>query len=354
MPIAPKLPHTNLLDLNPPDAGPFAAWRRAMAGLFELAAQPHEIGLFEGDCSGLSTRRVALTQISASSVRLVRSAETLLRSQIDPFAVSVLVSGSLAGLAGDTEVDARAGDIFFKDLQQPLNLQTSVHGGLTREITLWIPRTRLLASVSNENALHGLVLKSTSAAAALIGSGLRTFFDKASEMTNREMDMLADGLIELIARAIVPTLEARPTADAAIPLASFVTIRRYIDRNLAAPELGVDMIARNFGLSRASLYRLFEPIGGISGYIRKQRLGRAFQEITTAKKADHRIGPIAYRLGFANINSFNRAFRDRYGVSPREARAKARQSSGGDIQTLSSETLGHGILAQWLAAMESV
>jgi AraC-like DNA-binding protein len=160
-------------------------------------------------------------------------------------------------------------------------------------------------------------------------------------------------MIELIARAIVPNLEARPTADAAVPLASFVSIRRYIDRNLAAPELGVDMIARNFGLSRASLYRLFEPIGGISGYIRKQRLGRAFQEITTAKKADHRIGPIAYRLGFANINSFNRAFRDRYGVSPREARAKARQGSDEPVQTLTSETIGPGILAQWLAALES-
>jgi len=49
----------------------------------------------------------------------------------------------------------------------------------------------------------------------------------------------------------------------AIPLASFVTIRRFIDRNLKSPELSPEMIARNFGLSRASLYRLFEPGGGI-------------------------------------------------------------------------------------------
>jgi AraC-like DNA-binding protein len=139
-----------------------------------------------------------------------------------------------------------------------------------------------------------------------------------------------------------------PVVGNAVPLASFVTIRRYIDRNLTAPELGVDMIARNFGLSRASLYRLFEPIGGVSGYIRRQRLNRAYQAITTAEKADHRIGPMAYRLGFKNINSFNRSFRETYGKNPGEARQAARQGIS-PAKTLTSEALSAGILAQWLA-----
>ena len=62
---------------------------------------------------------------------------------------------------------------------------------------------------------------------------------------------------------------------------------------------------RRFGLSRASLYRLFEPAGGIAKYIRKARLSRAFQEITTAELSNRRIGHIAYALGFKNVSAFS-------------------------------------------------
>jgi AraC-like DNA-binding protein len=341
-----------LADLDPSRICVFANLRRSVAAIFVVGAEPDEIGLFQGDIVAWSTARITLCETRTSRIRLIRSYETITQSQIDHFAITVLVSGSMAGVASESEVDAKAGDVLFKDMLQTLNLQASVRGELTREITLWIPRARLLASISNEAALHGLVLKGTSPAGALIGASLRSFAEEVPRMTTREMDSLADGLIELVAKALIPTLEATPSFGNSIPLASFVSIRRFIDRNLGSAELDVDMIAKNFGLSRASLYRLFEPIGGVAGYIRKQRLNRAYQDITTAEKADHRIGPIAYRLGFANINSFNRAFRDRYGVSPREARAKARQVTRGAVTTLTSETIGPDILAKWLADME--
>jgi AraC-like DNA-binding protein len=350
---APNAPHPRrfrLEDLDRSRIGLFAGWRRSVAAIFDVGAEPDEIGLFEGDIVAWSTARIALTDIKASRIRLIRSYETIAQSRIDHFAITFLASGSMAGFAGETDVDANVGDVVFKDLMQTLTLQTSLRGELTQFITLWIPRARLLASISNEKALHGLVLKGTSPAGALIGASLSSFAEQVPHMTTREMDSLADGLIELAARALIPTLEARSTSGSAVPLASFVSIRRFIDRNLGSPELGVDMIAKSFGLSRPSLYRLFEPIGGVAGYIRKQRLNRAYQDITTAEKADHRIGPIAYRLGFKNINSFNRAFREAYGKSPGEARQAARRGTS-TTKTLTSEAIGAGILAQWLVGI---
>jgi AraC-like DNA-binding protein len=142
-------------------------------------------------------------------------------------------------------------------------------------------------------------------------------------MSAEEMDALADGVVEMTARAIGPILGAAAPSGVAVPLASFVTIRRFIDRNLTSPDLGTKKVAVSFGLSRASLYRLFEPVGGLAGYIRKRRLERAYQEITAPDLANRRIGPIAYRLGFKNISAFSRAFRSAYGVSPMEARENA-------------------------------
>ena len=108
-------------------------------------------------------------------------------------------------------------------------------------------------------------------------------------------------------------------------IACFTTITRFIEANLASRELGIEKITRTFALSRASLYRLFEPVGGVACYIRTRRLARARKELTAPGLQDHRIGPIAYRAGFQSIPAFNRAFRAAYGEPPR----RARQPEGG-------------------------
>jgi AraC-like DNA-binding protein len=322
-------------------------WRQAHGAVFDVAAEPDEIGTFEGDLNLWATGRFALSEAMCSRIRLLRTPETIARNRIDHFAVRLVVSGSVAGLAGPTEIDADPGDVFFIDLSQPVNLQTSVRGGTTADITLWIPRARLLASISDENALHGLGLKGTSPAGALVGASLRSLAEQADRMSVQEMDALANGVIELTASAIAPMLETAAVSGVAIPLASFVTIRRFIDRNLKSPELSPEMIAKNFGLSRASLYRLFEPVGGIAGYIRKQRLSQAFQEITAAEFANQRIGQIAYRFGFKNISAFSRLFRTTYGISPREAREA--KLKGVSYTTLKADTGEGPSLGAWLA-----
>jgi AraC-like DNA-binding protein len=316
--------------------------------VFDIGADPDEIGLFDGNFLAYSTSQFVLTKGRSSRIRLERSPETIARSRLDHFAIRVLVSGSAAGLAGHQAIDAKVGDVFFIDLAQTLNLQLSVQGELTADITLWIPRARLLASVSDENALHGLVLRGTSPPGALIGGSLRSLAEHAEQMTTDELNALANGVIELTAKAIAPALEQAGASAVPAPLASFVTIRRYIDRNLTSPALDADSIAKNFGLSRASLYRLFEPVGGIASYIRKARLNRAYQEIITLEFSDRRIGQIAYSLGFKNVSAFNRLFHSIYGFSPSEARERATKGFSGTTlkARAATETSLAGLLAR--------
>jgi AraC-like DNA-binding protein len=123
------------------------------------------------------------------------------------------------------------------------------------------------------------------------------------------MDALCGGLIALVAKALGPALAA-PRASIMSPAAAFVTIRRYIDAHLHLPTLDVDGLNAVFGVSRASLYRLFEPTGGVASYIRRARLSRAFQEIAASETSGRQIGPIVYALGFKNVSAFNRLFKE--------------------------------------------
>ena len=86
-------------------------------------------------------------------------------------------------------------------------------------------------------------------------------------------------------QCVRPILEPQRKSGGHV-LASFANVRRFIDTHLASPALETDMLARNFGLSRASLYRLFAPVGGVAGYIRRERLRRVFRDITAPEHAN--------------------------------------------------------------------
>jgi len=322
-----------------------------MATVFDIGAGAQDISSFEGDFVAWSSGRFVLSEAKSSRIHLLRSADGS-PGRFDHFAIRLVVSGDIAGLAGSKSVDAESGDVLFIDLSQSLNLLISGRSEISSDVTLWVPRSRLLAAVGDDHERHGLVVKGTSPVGSLICACLRTLASHANRMSVKEMHALASGCVELTAQGIALTLEASAASASANPLASFVTIRRFIDRNLTSPELDTKMIAESFGLSRASLYRLFEPLGGVAGYVRKRRLDRAYQEITAPGFANRRIGPIAYRLGFKNVSAFNRVFRETYGVSPGQARATALKGFSGVL--LRAETAGGDSLGRWLARIANV
>ncbi|WP_126400987.1 helix-turn-helix domain-containing protein [Blastochloris tepida] len=324
----------------------FRDWRAGLAPVFDVAATPAEIAAFAGGLAAWSSGRFVLTTCRATRLHLIRSPETVGRSPVDHVAIRLIAAGSLRGSAGASDVAAEAGDILFLDLLQSLTLQLGAQDA-TEDITLWVPRARFVAALSDEHLLHGQALRAGTPAGAVIGAALAALVRQADAMTRAEMDALAAGISELTARVLAPVLAAAGPAGGAEPLASFLTIRRYIDRNLAAPTLDPDAVARAFGLSRASLYRLFEPIGGVACYIRRQRLNRAYQEITAPSLREQRIGPIAHRWGFRNLSAFNRLFAQTFGLTPGDARAAAGRCREG-LLTLADEPAGKGILAQWL------
>jgi AraC-like DNA-binding protein len=308
--------------LKAPDEA-LSAWRGALAGVFDVGAPACGDASFDGAFVAHATGRFILSQARTPPMRLARSAETIAGGDADGFAVRVQISGGVAGRTGDRPVECAAGDILFIDLLQTLDLRVTAGEGPASDVTLWMPRAKMLAALADDNALHGFVLAGASPTAAMIGGSLRLLAQHVGEMTTIEIDAFADGLVESIAKSITPMLEKLGDPNGARSLMSFVTLRRYIDNNLRSPSLNTNNIARTFGLSRASLCRLFKPVGGVATYIRKARLNRVYQDIAASELSNRRIGPIAYRMGFKNLSAFNRLFKETYGVSPSEAREQA-------------------------------
>lgn len=93
-------------------------------------------------------------------------------------------------------------------------------------------------------------------------------------------------------------------------------IRSYVDKNLAHPDLSAATILTNFGLSRASLFRMFERDGGFRRFVNRRRVHRAVIDIVSAPPSRGSISAAAERWGLTSAANFNRSVKDQFGVAP--------------------------------------
>jgi AraC-like DNA-binding protein len=325
-----------------------ASWKAFFAGVFEIGGEASALDGCDGKYIAHATANHVLSQSRCPSLRMARSDATIAQDAFDVFALRLQLSGRLAARIGESSVEACEGDLLFLDMKQTLDLTLTAGSSDAADVTLWIPRRKMLTAARRDDALHGFVVAGESPASAVIGSCLRLLAEQADAISAEEMDALCDGVVALIAKALAPEFARLTTSDARTS-ASLAIIRRHIDQHLTQPGLNADSLAKRFGLSRASLYRLFEPVGGVAGYIRKARLERAHQELMANENASRRIGPIAYSLGFRNVSAFNRLFKAHFGVSPREARERTPRIALAIPAPASPAAHDRNSLAYWLA-----
>jgi AraC-like DNA-binding protein len=139
----------------------------------------------------------------------------------------------------------------------------------------------------------------------------------AASLTEAQGQAAVRAVASLAAGAVGPQAAAQETAREAL----IAAIKDHIETNLESARLDVESLCLHFGLSRASLYRLFEHEGGFAGYVRDRRLFRAMAILRSPQCRHHRIIDLAHECHFSSDTTFIRAFRRLFGVTPGEVRA---------------------------------
>ena len=300
----------------------FDAWHDKVSVIFDVepvgGSRPAK---FEAEVRAYQLGNLVITESAQGEQAYSLTPKRLRSTSIDLFQIGLYRSGGYIGDANGTAIEGKSGDLQVLDLGRPMH---SIEAA-SNMVCVFLPRETLQEKIGDLDGLHGLNLHSSTG--ALLADYLAMLANRLPLMEESESEAAADMTVEMISAC----LRATPIRghDVQSPIQDVVLRRakRLIEANLASSRLTTEFLCQTLGVSRRSLYRLFEPLGGVHQYI----LGQRLHQIATALSdpAEHRrIADLAAMYGFSCHETFWRAFKRRYGVTPADVRAVSAAPNG--------------------------
>lgn len=291
------------------DAG--QKYREACAHLFDVTLLgPDET--FYNRMEGYNLAGVVLARCSGVPQRFHRKLSHIAADASDSImAVLELESG---GWRGDYDGRVASGDmgaIRLIDMSRPFDMVTERF----ETVHLILSRAALEPQAADLD-FHGCVIGEDSPSGRLLGSHIRATWAGAAAMSATDLTLAGKAAAALVSAVILA--HGAPAGDDIRPVEKMLlaSAQRFVIQNLSDPDLSPETVRDHIGVSRSLLYKVFEPVGGVSAFIQARRLDQAFDAITGDQAHQQTLAEIGYRAGFRSDAHFSRAFRARFGMTP--------------------------------------
>jgi AraC-like DNA-binding protein len=301
-------------DTHPRDR--IAYWVDAISGSnvhIEIASR--RSAAFFGALSVEAVGNVLLANVTSTAQTIVRPPHHL-GSDEPHFCFIAQTSGRGRISQDGREAVLEAGDLTLTESTRPFQLE---YEGDFAQTVVRVPREQLLRRVGMAEGLTAHRIDGRKGFGGLLSSMLvnldRQLHDLGAGMRGR----VGDNVLDLVATGLLAEGgETRASAEM-----TRARVKLWIEAHLAE-DLSGDRIAVANGLSVRHLNRLFAGEGtSLMHYVWERRLHRCRRDLTDPAMAHRPIGEIALAAGFKDLSHFSRAYRVCFGMSAREARARA-------------------------------
>jgi AraC-like DNA-binding protein len=323
----------------------FENWRAAVASIFDVSPlDPDFKSTFSAELTTYNAGNFLIGSSVASPLKFRRNESLVSAVGVDHFLFQLYCSGD-----GEIDTEGRTsklktGDLVCFDLSRRLSSWASdLHA-----VSLVVPRALVQLPQRTLDTAHGAVIDGNSPMATLLGQQLAALHDAAPRLSGTDLP-LATTLASTLVTVGLSAACSRQLEDPNVMLpVNLQVIRAYIERNLSHLDLSPEMVCRHFAMSRSSLYRLFDPLGGVANYIRDRRLDRANLHLGSIGTGRGAVARLALLCGFSSDTAFARAFRQRFGVNPRDAIMHAEVRTRGAAPRLDP---GRNWLQGWMESL---
>lgn len=149
---------------------------------------------------------------------------------------------------------------------------------------------------------------------------------QSESLSAAEARALTPNLLDLLSLALSAPIAALESEETAVRLAHLRRLYHVIDVNLGSFHLGLDLVAKELGVSRRYVQKLLAARDQtLSNIIRARRIAEAEKRLADPARLGQSVAAIGYSLGFRDPAHFSRSFRAASGLSPMAYR---RQNGG--------------------------
>lgn len=287
-------------------------WREAVCeAVLNVAPEAPGSG-FRASLSGQSYGKLRFASFNSTGHYIVRDRAHVNRASDDHYLISLQQSGRSVIEQGDAACPLAPGEIGIVDGTRPFRV--SFPDPVSRFLAV-VPRQRVEARAPWLRGGGSRKIASSSPYIELVRHHLSALANRGLEA--HEVEMLTDNLCNLLALSTAPR---RPGDDRAAATQA-EAIMAYCQARLGNADLNPRAVAVHFGISLRTLHLRFEETGVSFGrWLLERRLQACHQALSDAAHADRTISDIAFAFGFGDLSHFSKAFRARFGETPRDLR----------------------------------
>jgi AraC-like DNA-binding protein len=143
-------------------------------------------------------------------------------------------------------------------------------------------------------------------------------FEERANLTANEFDAVCERLVDLLCIVLL----GDDRADVGRHHGEVeAMVRRYVREHAHEPGLTGTVVARELGWSLRQVQAVLKKAGTTSrDLIREERLQLARRRLESPAHQNHTIASLAYACGFRSASALSTAFRERFGIRPRDMR----------------------------------
>lgn len=299
----------------------YAAWQGAICDVYVHVDVNAETRTdYHGFIREARFGAITMTDVLLSEQRISRRERHIAKLDKDCYYVEFVQHGKINILqAGQTLLsNPGVGAIF--SASEAYDLECI---GRVRSLYLEIPRKEFVSRF-NENTLPVAATMATGHGLGRIAAEFCSMLaSEGSPLGEVARARLGDELMDVLALALDMGDKDEFTEDATAQKARLRSVKVWIEEHLADPDLSLEKIAKNNGLSLRHLHYLFRLTDmSASEWILDRRLQRCYDVLTRPELRSLSVTEVAYQLGFSSSSHFSTVFRKKFGHSPSDLRRR--------------------------------
>jgi acetamidase/formamidase/AraC-like DNA-binding protein len=246
------------------------------------------------------------------------------RDQPATYWLAMVLDGSATVRDAKQELRLADGEMICGRGDSPVHL---AFAGDNRSLIVRVPHSELSARLKTPISGPPRKIATDSGAARVFSGMLRSMADTISDITIDQARPVELAFPEFLVTSLLDNAPVKAMGGAAGMRAALLErVFQTIEIRLSDPDLSYQQVAAEHGISPRYLQKLFESINDSFGhYVKVRRLERCRLDLRSPLHVQKSISDILFEWGFNDSASFSRAFREQYGISPREYRKAAPQ-----------------------------